>query len=287
MGQFCLGCDCVKGVFEVADGGAVASLAAEELNDLDRRAEARSGSTLRISIDSTVWMPLSAYLSSRASSTARALLAVLAEDVALLHVVGALLAGERRLVEGDVADEVEGVVVAADLFGQLVEEHALGVQLLDDGLLLVGGVPACEEVVEGGESLVDGLAGVVRERLGDELAVGVEVLDALGGDADFDVVDVVAPWRSRLVSAGANGWRRIDDGAASAARPHRVRWIVRRDDGVVRAGLVDLDGIAVEVGVGEQLGGPLEVHDGEEELAVVLVDAGAAADDLLELGHAS
>ena len=28
-----------------------------------------------------------------------------------------------------------------------------------------------------------------------------------------------------------------------------------------------------------------EVHDGEVELAVVLVDAGAAADDLLELGH--
>ena len=52
-----------------------------------------------------------------------------------------------------------------------------------------------------------------------------------------------------------------------------------------RPGLVDLHGIAVEVRIGEERGRPLEIHDGEEELAVVLVDARAAADDLLELGH--
>jgi hypothetical protein len=35
----------------------------------------------------------------------------------------------------------------------------------------------------------------------------------------------------------------------------------------------------------EQPGGALEVHDGEVELVVVLADARAASDDLLELGH--
>ena len=47
--------------------------------------------------------------------------------------------------------------------------------------------------------------------------------------------------------------------------------------------LVDLDRLAIEVGIGKQFRGLLEVHDGEVELAVILVDAGAAADDLLEL----
>ena len=56
-------------------------------------------------------------------------------------------------------------------------------QFLDDGLLALGVVPGVEEGVERGVGLADGLAGVVLERLGDELAVGVEVLDALGGDA--------------------------------------------------------------------------------------------------------
>ena len=48
-----------------------------------------------------------------------------------------------------------------------------------------------------------------------------------------------------------------------------------------------LDGrIAVEVGIGEQAGGRAGVvEDVEVELAVVVPDARAAADDLLELGH--
>ena len=137
-------------------------------------------------------MPLSAYFCEQGIEDGAGLVAIVAEDVALLHLVGPFLAGQRRLVEGDVADEIEGVVVAADLLGELVEEHALGGQLLDDDLLLVGVVPGGEEVVERGVGLAHGLAGVVLERLGDELAVGVEVLDALGGDADLDIVDVVA-----------------------------------------------------------------------------------------------
>jgi hypothetical protein len=46
-------------------------------------------------------------------------------------------------------------------------------------------VPAAQEVVEGGVFLRhERLLGVVGERLGDELAVAIEVLDALGQHAD-------------------------------------------------------------------------------------------------------
>jgi hypothetical protein len=53
--------------------------------------------------------------------------------------------------------------------------------------LLVGAGPALEELVEGGVFLAHGLAGVVLERLGDQLAVRAVVLDALGDDVDGDL----------------------------------------------------------------------------------------------------
>jgi hypothetical protein len=56
-------------------------------------------------------------------------------------------------------------------------------------------------------------------------------------------------------------------------------------DGVAFTGLVDLHRVAVEGGVGEELGGALEVQDGEPALAQVFAQAGAAADDLLEQRH--
>ena len=63
------------------------------------------------------------------------------------------------------------------------------------------------------------------------------------------------------------------------------RHVVGRGDWIVLARLVDLHRLAVEVGVGEVVGRAAEVDQGEVELLGVLVDAGAAADDLLELGH--
>ena len=42
--------------------------------------------------------------------------AVLGEHIALAHVSHAVAAGERWLVEGDVADEVEGVQILANFF---------------------------------------------------------------------------------------------------------------------------------------------------------------------------
>ena len=116
--------------------------------------------------------------------------AVLGEDVALADVVGPLAAGERRLVEGDVADEVEGIEVLADFLGERVERQAFGFQFLDDGLLALGGVPAFEEIVQAGEALLQGFLGVVAQAFGDQLAVLVEVFDALGDDAGADAIDV-------------------------------------------------------------------------------------------------
>ena len=77
-------------------------------------------------------------LSSSASSTARACGAVLREHVALADVLGPLAAGERRLVEGDVADEVERIEVLAHFLGERIERQALGFQFLDDRLLALG-----------------------------------------------------------------------------------------------------------------------------------------------------
>ena len=93
-----------------------------------------------------------------------------------------------RVVEGDMTDQVEGVVAAADLLGEFVEEYALGSQFLDDGLLALGVVPGVEEGIQRGIGLAHRLARVVLERLGDEPAVFVEILDALGGDGG-------CPWR--------------------------------------------------------------------------------------------
>ena len=48
--------------------------------------------------------------------------AVLGEHIALAHVVGAGAPCQRRLVEGDMANQVEGVQVFADFFHERIEE---------------------------------------------------------------------------------------------------------------------------------------------------------------------
>ena len=69
-------------------------------------------------------------------------LSVFAEGVALADVVGAFLAGQGLGVEGDVADEVEGIQVLAQLGADHLEVEPFLRQLLDDRLLLLLGVPA-------------------------------------------------------------------------------------------------------------------------------------------------
>jgi hypothetical protein len=144
-------------------------------------------------------MPLSAYFLSSAPAR-RGPFAVLGEDVSLLHLLGAFAARERRLVEGDVADQIEGVVVAAHLLGQFLEEHALAASSSRMACFRVGIIPnALRKASERGVGLADGFARVVLERFGDQLAVLIQILHALGGNADLDVVDVVLGGGSGLV----------------------------------------------------------------------------------------
>jgi hypothetical protein len=69
-------------------------------------------------------------------------MAVFREHVALLHVLGALAAGQRTAVEGNVADQIEGVEVLAQFLGNGVERQASGFQFLDDRLLALRRLPA-------------------------------------------------------------------------------------------------------------------------------------------------
>ena len=110
------------------------------------------------------------------------------EDVALLHAAGAFAAGKRRLVVGDVQQQVEGVEVFANLVGQGFEQYALRFQFLQQGGLAVGLLPGLQELVERVVLLTHVDAGVVAQALGDELAFGVEVLHALTGHGHGDVV---------------------------------------------------------------------------------------------------
>ena len=251
--------------------------AAEELGELDGGAHSGEGVQPEdVAVLEHGDALVGVLVEERIENGAR-LLAVLGEDVALLHVVGPLPARERGLVEGDVADEVERVVVGADLLAERLEEDALLVELLDDGGLLVGFAPAAEKVVEALVGLLHGRARVVLERLRNQLAVGAVVLDALRHDGDGDAADdVLADARLGLVVVCALGVRAVE-----VVEP--LRW--RRRDRLARLRLEDDLGLAVERRVGEELGGLLEVEDREPELAGLLVDARAAADDLLELDH--
>ena len=89
--------------------------------------------------------PSSWYFCEQRLEHGSGLRAVLREHVALADVVGALAAGQRRLVERDVADQVERVEVRADLLGERLERQALLLQLFDDRLLALGAVPARQE----------------------------------------------------------------------------------------------------------------------------------------------
>ena len=56
--------------------------------------------------------------------------AVLGEDIALADILHALASGERRPIEGHVADEVEGVEVLADFLGQRFEQQPFALPVL-------------------------------------------------------------------------------------------------------------------------------------------------------------
>ena len=224
--------------------------------------------------------PSSAYLARSASSTAAGLVPVFVEHVALLDVGGALAPGQRPGVEGDVADEVEGVEVFVQFPGNHVEFQALRCQFLDDGLLPFGGLPAPEEVVQAGEAFLEGFLGEVTQGFGDELPVLIHIGNPLGNDGGGHAIDI------HLVPAAVGGRVREDiAGGITSVRLRRRIILVRRREGVVLPRLINLNRLAVELRIGEVVGGAPEIHQREVEFAGVLVHAGATAEDLLELGH--
>src|SRR5690606_23750831 len=128
------------------DGLEVLLLGAEAADELDRGAELGER-THPEDLDALDGLdPLVGVLVEERFEDRPGLLAVAGKVVALPDSLRALATGERRAVEGDVADEVEGVVVPANFLGQRVEEHALLLQLAQDRLLALGRGPALEEI---------------------------------------------------------------------------------------------------------------------------------------------
>ena len=132
MGYSCLliqfGLQFVDGLLEVAAG-------AELLDELQRRAHRGERRDLQDVRVVEVEYAFVLILLQQGLQHGAGLGAVLGEDVALADVVGTLAAGERRPVEGDVADQVEGVEILAHLLGQGLQGQALGGQFLDNRLL--------------------------------------------------------------------------------------------------------------------------------------------------------
>ena len=77
---------------------------------------------------------------------------VLVEHVALLEVVGPFTPGQRFGVEGDMADEVERIEILVQLGAHQFKRQTHLVELVENGLLAFGRVPALQEVVEAGRS---------------------------------------------------------------------------------------------------------------------------------------
>ena len=75
---------------------------------------------------------------------------------------------------------------------------------------------------------------------------------------------------------------RAGQGAAAIIGRRDVIW---QGDSVVRAGFVDLDGLAIEVWVGKVAGGAAKVDHREIDVFGVLVDEATATDDLHEYSH--
>ena len=118
------------------------------MNDFDRRAE--GGQRVNFQNIEGLDAPDTAVgvLLQQRLENGPCLLAILGEDMALLHAIGSFAAGQGRLVEGDMADEVEGVIVATNLLGKFVEENPLTGKLFDNGLLSLSAVPGVKKVVE-------------------------------------------------------------------------------------------------------------------------------------------
>ena len=279
----------VEGGLQVADGFYELILAAEGFEQLYRRAEGvQRRDAQHVGVVEVEHAFVGVLVKQRVEHGA-GLVSVLSEHVAFLDVRGALAAGQRLGVKGHLADEIEGVEILAEFLGDGIECQAFGRKFVNDGLFAFGGLPSLEKVIKAGEAFLQRLLGEVAQGLGDEFAVFVKVLHTLGNDCRVDAVNV-----NLALDRGVRlePWGNFDNGFVVGRfwrergfAVLRARRVVGRSDGIACSRFVYLHRLAVEVRVGKMAGRAPEVHQGEVEFVGVLVDAGAASDDLFEFGH--
>ena len=214
------------------------------------------------------------------------------EEVLLLapEVCGTLPPRAQRGVEGDVAEQIEGVSVRlAGHRAQLVEADAALFEQLDHqraGLRI--GPLLAQRRQRGVERahLFAGIVGVLHDP--QLLAVRVQLVDQVGDDLHHTAVEVELARRCRWRWVGHVVPLQFADVPALATVAHRL---LQHRGGSDHALPIDhvlyhRRGVAVECGVGEECaGGAGIVDDVEVQLPVVVAQPGAAADDLLELHH--
>ena len=232
-------------------------LPAEGSHQFDRRAEAVERWDLQNVDVVEIEHSLVGVLVEQRVEHGAGLTRVSVEHVPLLDAVGSLAAGQRLGVKGDVTDEIKGVQILAQLLDDHSQREPFGRHLVDDRLLAFLAVPPIQEVVQAGETPAQRPPREVTERLGDELALSVEVLHPFGDNGGLDAINIdLLPWPGRWWP----GWiPAINDDLALAGSVRTIRWRIGRKNGIVWSGLVDLLRLAVELRVREMTGGPPEV----------------------------
>ena len=138
----------IEGLLQLVQGLQVLGLAAEEFDDFCWCAELVEGVDLE-HLD--VFDVLDAFVGVFVQQSVQyfaGLFAILGEYVALSDLLRALGTGERRLIEGGVADHIEDIHLLANGLFQVFQYDTLFGQLVDDGLLFVGAMPSVEEVIQ-------------------------------------------------------------------------------------------------------------------------------------------
>ena len=180
---------------------------AEHLDELHRRAERGEGRDAEHVRVVEIQHTFVGIFSQQRIEHGAGLWPVFREDIALLDVFRALAPSERLLVEGNVADEIEGIEVLSQLLGNRFKRQTLGLQFLDDRLLAFGRFPAFEEIVETGEAFPDRRLGEVAQGFGDELAVFVEILHPFSYDGGPDAIDIDLLFRPPpVIGPVRSGW---------------------------------------------------------------------------------
>lgn len=100
-----------------------------------------------------------------------------------------MLARSRRLIVGDVANQIKQIQRLIDGIHQLVYAHALLAQLGDDGFFAVGFVPFVQEFVERGKLFGDDFFGVIGQFLGDGFALQIKPQLARHEDENVYAID--------------------------------------------------------------------------------------------------